>query len=85
VRDGDARVAVRVGNDASLIGRTRAGLLTTLAEPSSTTALARRMRVTPGAVSQHVSILLACGLVARTRVAGSVLYHRTARGDALTN
>jgi len=70
---------------SSLIGKTRAGLLITLAEPASTTALAHRLRVTPGAISQHLSILLACGLVARTRVAGSVLYHRTTRGDALTD
>jgi hypothetical protein len=69
---------------AALIGRTRAAVLFTLAEPATTTTLARRMRLTPGAVSQHLSVLLASGLVSRTRVAGSVLYRRTTRGDVLT-
>ena len=69
---------------AALIGRTRASILTTLAEPATTTALARRMRLTPGAISQHLSVLNASGLVSRTRVAGTVLYRRTPRGDVLT-
>jgi hypothetical protein len=38
---------------AALIGRTRATLLTSLAQPASTTHLARRLSLTPGAVSQH--------------------------------
>jgi len=67
----------------ALLGRTRARLLTALAEPNSTTALAKRLAVTPGAVSQHLSVLHSSGLVTRTRVAGSVLYRRTPRGDAL--
>jgi hypothetical protein len=69
---------------AALIGRTRATILTALAEPATTTALAHRMQLTPGAISQHLSILNASGLVSRTRVAGTVLYHRTTRGDTLT-
>lgn len=69
---------------AALIGRTRAGILTALAEPTTTTALARRMGLTAGAVSQHLSVLNASGLVSRTRVAGTVLYRRTTRGDVLT-
>lgn len=68
---------------AALIGRTRAQLLDALAEPRSTTALARRLAVTPGAVSQQLSVLRSNGLVSRTRVGGSVLYRRTARGDTL--
>lgn len=67
----------------ALIGRTRARILTILAEPNSTTALARLLELTPGAVSQHLSVLHGSGLVSRTRVDGSVLYLRTARGDAL--
>lgn len=69
---------------AALLGRTRAAILLHLAEPASTTTLAHRIHVTPGAVSQHLSVLLASGLVSRTRVAGSVLYRRTTRGDSLT-
>lgn len=68
---------------AALIGRTRAQLLDALAEPRSTTALATRLAVTPGAVSQHLSVLRSNGLITRTRVGGSVLYRRTARGDTL--
>ena len=41
------------------------------------------MRLTPGAVSQHLSILRDSGLVSGTRVDGFVLYRRTTRGDAL--
>lgn len=67
----------------ALLGRTRAQLLTALAEPSSTTVLAGRLAITPGAVSQHLSVLRASGLVSRTRVGGSVLYGRTTRGDTL--
>ena len=69
---------------AALIGRTRASILTTLAEPTTTTALARRMRLTPGAISQHLTVLHAAGLVSRTRTTRTVLYRRSARGDVLT-
>lgn len=67
----------------ALIGRTRARLLSALGEPNSTTALAKRLAVTPGAVSQHLSVLRSSGMVTGTRVGGSVLYRRTPRGDAL--
>ncbi len=69
----------------ALLGRTRASLLAGLAEPSTTTVLARRLAVSPGAVSQHLSVLLASGLVSRTRLAGSVLYVRTPTGDRLAD
>lgn len=68
---------------AALIGPTRATLLTVLAEPSSTTALARLLSITPGAVSQHLSVLHDCGMVARSRVGRLVLYRRTRSGDML--
>jgi DNA-binding transcriptional ArsR family regulator len=68
---------------AALIGATRAAMLTALAEPCSTTALARRLSVTPGAVSQHLSVLLEAGMVARSRVGRLVLYRRTRSGDML--
>lgn len=68
---------------AALVGRTRAALLTALAQPASTTALAKRLSITPGAVSQHLSVLHDCGLVARSRVSRSVLYRRTRSGDML--
>ena len=68
---------------AALIGRSRAALLTALAQPASTTHLAQRLSLTPGAVSQHLSVLHDCGLVARSRVGRSVLYRRTRNGDTL--
>jgi DNA-binding transcriptional ArsR family regulator len=68
---------------AALIGRRRAALLLALAVPSSTTELARRLAVTPGAISQHLGVLRACGLVTGRRVGRRVLYARTAAGDAL--
>ncbi|RKS74708.1 helix-turn-helix protein [Actinomadura pelletieri DSM 43383] len=68
---------------AALIGRRRAALLVALATPASTGELARRMGVTPGAVSQHIGVLRACGLVTGHRLGRRVLYVRTAAGDAL--
>jgi hypothetical protein len=68
---------------AALIGPTRAAMLTALAEPSTTTGLARRLQVTPGAVSQHLSVLRDAGMVTRSRVGRQVLYRRTRTGDTL--
>jgi DNA-binding transcriptional ArsR family regulator len=68
---------------AALVGRTRASMLAALAEPISTTSLAHRLLITPGAVSQHLSVLLDCGLATRSRVGRFVLYRRTRSGDAL--
>jgi DNA-binding transcriptional ArsR family regulator len=68
---------------AALLGQTRAALLTALAQPASTTALARRLQITPGAVSQHLSVLSDAGMVTRSRVGRSVLYRRTRNGDML--
>ncbi|MGV9629489.1 helix-turn-helix domain-containing protein [Streptomyces sp. NPDC003487] len=66
-----------------LLGRPRARLLLLLAEPASTTELARRLDVTPGAVSQHLAVLYDAGLLSRTRTGRIVRYARTALGDAL--
>ena len=68
---------------AALVGQTRAALLTALAQPASTTALARRLQITPGAVSQHLSVLSGAGMVTRSRVGRLVLYRRTRSGDML--
>jgi DNA-binding transcriptional ArsR family regulator len=68
---------------AALIGQTRARLLIALADPRSTTALAQRLAITPGAVSQQLTILLDSGLVARSRTGRTVLYRRTPTADAL--
>ncbi|WP_380284118.1 ArsR family transcriptional regulator [Kitasatospora purpeofusca] len=68
---------------APLVGAAKARLLTMLDEPLATVELARRLRVTPSAVSQHLRVLHAAALVARARVGRQVLYRRTALGDRL--
>lgn len=68
----------------SLIGRTRARILVALDEPTTTTVLARRLDLAPGAVSQHLKVLTSNGLLTRRRVGREVYYNRTAVGDALS-
>lgn len=68
---------------ADLLGAPRARLLALLREPATTTDLARRLGVTPGAVSQHLQVLHAARLVSRTRAGRSVLYLRSELADAL--
>ncbi|MEU1507367.1 ArsR family transcriptional regulator [Kitasatospora sp. NPDC005748] len=67
-----------------LLGAPKARLLALLAEPASTTELAYRLGVTPGAVSQHLAVLHRTGLVTRARHGRSVLYGRSPLGDELT-
>ncbi len=66
-----------------LVGRTRASLLAALDSPRSTTELAGELGLTPGGVSQHLTVLRDAGLVCGRRVVRSVLYLRSAKGDAL--
>ncbi|MGH4032180.1 ArsR family transcriptional regulator [Actinomycetota bacterium Odt1-20B] len=66
-----------------LLGAPRARLLLLLAEPASTTELAHRLGVTPGAVSQHLAVLYDAGLLSRVRAGRSVRYGRTGLGDEL--
>ncbi|KUJ66738.1 MarR family transcriptional regulator [Streptomyces albus subsp. albus] len=68
---------------AALLGASRARLLILLEEPLATVEIARRLRVTPSAVSQHLRILHATGLVTRTRDGRHVLYRRSDLGDGL--
>jgi len=69
---------------ADLLGRSRARLLTALAEPASTTQLAKSLGLAPGAVGDHLAVLRNAGLVSRARSGRSVLYRRTPLGDAVT-
>ena len=69
---------------ADLLGRSRARLLSMLAEPASTTQLAGSLRLAPGAVGDHLAVLRRAGLVSRARAGRSVLYQRTPLGDALS-
>lgn len=68
---------------ASLVGTTRASLLLALDAPRSTTALAARLGVTPGGISQQITVLRSAGLVSGRREGRSVLYVRTPLADSL--
>ena len=63
------------------LGARRAAVLAALVEPWSTTDLARRLGVSAGGVSQHLSVLRAAGLVHGQRAGRSVLYMRSPAGD----
>jgi DNA-binding transcriptional ArsR family regulator len=67
----------------ALIGRRKAALLGCLDRPASTTDLADRLGVTPGAVSQQLGVLHDAGLVTRARVGRVVLYALTDLGTLL--
>jgi DNA-binding transcriptional ArsR family regulator len=70
---------------AALLGAHRAGLLTQLADPASSTELAVRLGVTTAAVNQHLRALRAAGLLLSARHGRSVLYRRSDLGDNLVN
>jgi DNA-binding transcriptional ArsR family regulator len=66
-----------------LLGRTRAKLLLALAEPTSTTILARRLGHSPSGVSEHLAALRDAGLLTSHRIGHQVVYERTPLGMAL--
>ncbi|MFB0632775.1 winged helix-turn-helix domain-containing protein [Streptomyces sp. AB3(2024)] len=68
----------------SLLGASRTRLLGLLDAPLPTVEIARRTGVTPSAVSQHLRVLYATGLVTRARDGRHVLYRRSLLGDQLT-
>ncbi|MEV4347763.1 helix-turn-helix domain-containing protein [Actinoplanes sp. NPDC049596] len=69
---------------ARLIGANRARLLLALGDPRSTTQLAALSGLPPGAVGNHLKVMLDAGLVLRRRAGREVLYWRTALGDSLS-
>jgi DNA-binding transcriptional ArsR family regulator len=71
------------GGLARLIGDSRAKMLADLAAPRSTTELATRLSLSPATTSHHLAALREAGLVTGRREGRSVLYARTALGDAL--
>ena len=66
-----------------LLGQTRALILAYLDQPSSTTALAARLRLSMAGVSAHLVTLRDAGLLAASRHGHEVRYHRTDLGSAL--
>src|SRR5215472_10085838 len=68
---------------ARLLGRTRAALLESLAEPTSTHTLARRHGLAPSTASEHLAALHDAGLVTRRRHRHAVLYQQTPLGTEL--
>ena len=66
-----------------LLGGTRARLLVVLAEPATTTVLARAHGWSPATVSEHLSVLRSAGLVRSWRVGRRVFYTRTPAGDTV--
>ncbi|GAA3810444.1 DUF5937 family protein [Streptomyces coacervatus] len=68
---------------SALLGAPRTTVLRLLAEPLPTVELARLLGVTPSAVSQHLQVLHATGLVTRARDGRRVLYRRSPLGDRL--
>jgi DNA-binding transcriptional ArsR family regulator len=68
---------------AKLVGGTRARLLSALDAPRTTTELAGSLGMSPGGVSQHLSVLRDSGLVCGEREGRAVLYLRTKTADRL--
>jgi DNA-binding transcriptional ArsR family regulator len=68
---------------AGLLGRTRAALLESLAEPASTQTLARRHEVAASTVSEHLAVLYQAGLLTRRRYRHEVVYQQTRLGEEL--
>jgi DNA-binding transcriptional ArsR family regulator len=66
-----------------LLGRTRASLLGELHRPTGTLALARRVGLAPGTVSEHLAVLRDSGLARSHRTGREVRYSLTPLGHAL--
>ncbi len=77
---GPAQVPEALG---ALLGPARAGVLVLLETPKSTTQLVAMTGQGLGSVGRHLKVLLDARLVQRRRAGRSVLYYRTAAGEAL--
>ncbi|MFI8486008.1 ArsR/SmtB family transcription factor [Streptomyces rubrogriseus] len=78
--DGARRVPAALG---ALLGPARAGVLTLLGTPMSTSQLVGVTGQGLGSVGRHLRVLLDAGLVERRRAGRSVLYSRTPAGEVL--
>ena len=68
---------------AALLGAGRAAVLEALAFPSSTSDVAEDVGVTAGAVSQHLGVLRASGLITSCRAGRRVVHSLTLMGEDL--
>ncbi|KAA9161087.1 winged helix-turn-helix transcriptional regulator [Amycolatopsis acidicola] len=68
---------------AAVLGRTKAALLVALDEPAGTTALARRLGLSAGTVSEHLTALRDVGILTATRTGLQVRYRRSDLGESL--
>ncbi|GAB2598993.1 winged helix-turn-helix domain-containing protein [Streptomyces capparidis] len=75
--------AVAPGALGRALGPGRATVLALLGEPKSTTQLVALTGLGLGSVGRHLRVLLDARLVERRRAGRSVLYYRTAVGEAL--
>ncbi|MEL5958142.1 winged helix-turn-helix domain-containing protein [Streptomyces sp. CLV115] len=65
---------------AAVLGRTRLDALRLLAEPHTTTSLARALDVSNATASSHAAALRSAGMTTTTRTGRSVTHRRTALG-----
>ncbi|MFJ6251674.1 MULTISPECIES: ArsR/SmtB family transcription factor [unclassified Streptomyces] len=65
---------------AAILGRTRLDALRLLAEPHTTTSLARALHVSNATASSHAATLRSAGVATTTRAGRSVTHQRTALG-----
>ncbi|GAA2691054.1 ArsR/SmtB family transcription factor [Actinoplanes palleronii] len=70
---------------AILVGRGRAAVLRALTTPATTSALATVLGLAPSTISEHLSALLAAGVVHRRRAGRRVLYGLEPAGTALVS
>ncbi|WP_433301853.1 ArsR/SmtB family transcription factor [Actinoplanes sp. CA-030573] len=68
---------------AILVGRGRAAVLRALVTPATTTSLATALGLAPSTVSEHLTSLLAAGVIHRRRAGRRVLYGLEPAGTAL--
>lgn len=75
--------AAQPGALTKLLGRRRGAILTELAEPATTSTLARRLGISPPTASGHLKALQRAGLLTAHRAGRHVRYQRTELGHAL--
>lgn len=77
------RPTTQPGALTQLLGRRRSAILTELAEPATTSALARRLGISASTASGHLKTLQRGGLLTAHRTGHQVHYQRTELGHTL--